>query len=59
MKKIIVLAYMFFAPFLVDAQTYQELVQKAFHYVEKDSLDQAVSFFTEALKKEPANVYNA
>lgn len=43
----------------MQAQTYNELVEKAMDYTLKDSLVQAEQLFRQALKMEPGNVRNA
>lgn len=59
MKKLAVGAYLALLPIFAAAQTYQELAERAFRSVEKDSLDQAVTLFHQALKAEPGNAFNA
>lgn len=53
------LLFLLFAPFVLKAQTYQQLSEKAIEYIEKDSLRQAESALVQALKLEPKNEKNA
>ena len=43
----------------LQAQTYNEIVEKAMDCVKRDSLDQAESLFRQALKMDPNNARNA
>lgn len=59
MKKLFFPIMFLLAAGSMQAQTYNELVEKAMDYTLKDSLVQAEQLFRQALKMEPGNARNA
>jgi len=58
MRFFIVYVFFFFLACNTGAQTYEELIQKSYDYVEKDDWKAAEEYLKAAMRLEPANKYN-